>query len=123
VPVEIPAGTRIAAVQLGCGFALALTSTGGILAWGTNNSGTLGSGSSAQRSLVPVPVKLPAGVTVKAISAGDDFSLALTTGSRVLAWGSDLVGELGDGRHHDHSSVPVPVKLAAGIKGNGAGHR
>src|SRR5262249_44432957 len=68
-------------------------------AWGNNVSGALGDGTAIDR-YVPVPVQLPAGTTVTAISA-DQQSLALTSTGQVLAWGYNLSGELGDGTTTD----------------------
>jgi alpha-tubulin suppressor-like RCC1 family protein len=65
--------------------------------WGTNDDGELGSGSGATDVLAPVKVKIPAGVTVTSIRAGCDHSVALTTTGALLAWGSNALGQLGDG--------------------------
>jgi alpha-tubulin suppressor-like RCC1 family protein len=52
---------------------------------------------------------------VTAVAAGGYYSLALTATGRVLAWGYDADGELGDGGT-TNSHVPVMVKLPAGTK-------
>jgi alpha-tubulin suppressor-like RCC1 family protein len=96
VRVHLPAGTKVTAVRPGAFFTLALTASGQVLAWGSNAAGQLGNGSAKSRRL-PVPVKLPKGVTIKAISAGEDNGLALTTTGRVLSWGANASGQLGTG--------------------------
>ena len=111
VSVSIPAGTRVAAVATGDFHNLALTSGGRVLAWGENISGELGDGTTISRT-TPVPVHLPAGTRIAAVGAGSFHSLAVTSGGRVLAWGSNLLGQLGDGTTTD-SSVPVWVHLPA----------
>ena len=45
-----------------------------------------------------------------AISAGETFSLARTASGKVLAWGSNFEGELGNGSTAD-SDIPVRVRL------------
>jgi len=112
VKVHIPAGTTIKAIRAGCFHSLALTSTGQVLAWGSNTNGQLGNGSTTD-SHTPVPVSLPAGTKVKAISAGRAHSLALTSTGQVLAWGFNAVGQLGNGSTTD-SHTPVSVSLPAG---------
>lgn len=96
VLVHLPAGTKVTAVRPGAYFTLALTATGKVLAWGSNTAGQLGTGST-KSSRLPVPVKLPKGVTVKAISAGQGNGLALTTTGQVLSWGANASGQLGTG--------------------------
>jgi alpha-tubulin suppressor-like RCC1 family protein len=114
VNVSLPAGTRVTAVAAGALHSLAVTSTGAVLAWGYNADGELGNGGTTN-SDVPVMVKLPAGTKVTAVAAGGYYSLALTATGRVLAWGYDADGELGDGGT-TNSHVPVMVKLPAGTK-------
>jgi alpha-tubulin suppressor-like RCC1 family protein len=96
VRVHLPAGVKVTAVRPGGSFSLALTSGGKLLAWGANASGELGTGT-AKSSRLPVPVRLPKGVTIKAISAGQDDSLALASTGRVLSWGGNGSGQLGTG--------------------------
>ena len=114
VKVHIPAGTTIKAIRAGCFHSLALTSTGQVLAWGLNANGELGNGTTTD-SHIPVPVSLPTGTTVKAISAGEAHSLALTSTGQVLAWGFNAVGQLGNASTTD-SDTPVPVALPTGTK-------
>jgi alpha-tubulin suppressor-like RCC1 family protein len=114
VRVRLPAGTRVTAIAAGCSQSLALTSTGQVLTWGDDAYGELGDGKTTQ-SDVPVEVKLPAGTKVTAISGGGHHGLVLTSTGRVLVWGDNATGQLGDGSTTP-SDVPVEVKLPAGTK-------
>ena len=97
VKVRIPASAgRVTAIAAGCDHALALTSGGTVLAWGSDSAGQLGVSGGGTRD-EPAVVALPPGASVTGICAGADFSLALTSGGKVLAWGSDSAGQLGDG--------------------------
>jgi alpha-tubulin suppressor-like RCC1 family protein len=90
---------------------LALTSGGSIYSWGSNDHGQLGNGTEID-SLAPTqPLPLPAAVAgrVVAVSAGYQFSLALTSTGQVLSWGAS--GELGDGSVTDRlepAVIPAP---------------
>jgi alpha-tubulin suppressor-like RCC1 family protein len=53
---------------------------------------------------------LPPGTKAKAIRAGCEHNLAITTDCRLLAWGFNGNGELGNGTTTD-SDTPVQVKL------------
>lgn len=113
VPVALPAGVTVTKISAGSDHGLALTSAGGLLAWGFNNHGQLGNGTTTI-SDVPVPVAIPAGDTVRAVGGGAFHSLALTTSGQVLAWGDNADGELGDGSTTD-SPIPVVVRVPAGL--------
>lgn len=112
--VDLPTGVKVTAVSAGGDSAVALTSTGQVLAWGDNLSGQLGDGSKAN-SARPVWVKLPKGVKVTAIGSGVDHTLAVTSTGGLLAWGDNSVGDLGDGTTKVRR-VPVRVRLPAGVK-------
>ncbi|WP_018220297.1 RCC1 domain-containing protein [Salinispora pacifica] len=114
VAVNLPAGTTITAISAVGDFSLAFTSTGGVLAWGSNSSGQLGDGTTTNRT-TPVAVSLPVGAEVTAIVAGDDHSLALTSTGAVLAWGQNDQGELGDGTMTNRTT-PVAVSLPVGAE-------
>jgi alpha-tubulin suppressor-like RCC1 family protein len=117
VLVHLPAHTRVTAVAAGADHSLALTSGGRVLAWGDNLGGELGDGSTTTGSSTPVLVQLPARTRVTAVAAGDEFSLALTSDGRVLAWGANFAGQLGDGSTSiTDSSTPVRVDLPAGTR-------
>jgi alpha-tubulin suppressor-like RCC1 family protein len=109
VRVRVPAGVRVMAVRVGFDFAVAVTATGRVLTWGDGRAGELGNGR-RKSSNVPVFANLPRGVRVTAVSAGAESVLALTSTGRVLAWGDNQAGELGNGRVRN-SGKPVWVRL------------
>lgn len=117
VPVSLPGGTSITGISAGAEHGLALTSTGGVLAWGANVHGQLGNGST-MGSDTPVAVSLPGSTTVTSVSAGEWFNLARTSTGGVLAWGGDYNGQLGNGTTNTTgcacSETPVAVSLPNG---------
>ncbi len=113
ITVNLPAGVAVTAIAAHGDHNLALTSTDTMLAWGANFGGQLGDGTTTSKS-TPVNVNLPAGVTITAIAAGDEHSLALTSTGTVLAWGDNFDGQLGDGTNTNRST-PVDVNLPTGV--------
>ena len=120
-PAECKGGhylEEVVAIAAGESFALALLKDGKVMAWGADNEGQLASEKKIKTtceykpeeeelcSVVPVTVAELSEVT--AISAGDDYSLALLGGGTVKAWGSNSLGELGAGTTASESD-PVPV--------------
>jgi alpha-tubulin suppressor-like RCC1 family protein len=111
VPVEVkgfPAGSTVKAVAAGYKHALALLENDknetSVWAWDLNEFGSLGDGTNTgpEKCLMaevegkkeefgcsskPVEVKGLTGVTVTAIAAGFEYSLALTSAGTVKAWG------------------------------------
>ncbi|MFN2476361.1 MAG: RCC1 domain-containing protein [Chthoniobacterales bacterium] len=111
--VSLPAGVTASAVSEGLAHSLAIGSDGKLYAWGGNNFGQLGNGSTAN-STPPVVVSLPAGVTASAIGAGFNHSLAAGSDGKLYAWGSNGEGELGNGST-TQSTTPGLVSLPAGV--------
>jgi alpha-tubulin suppressor-like RCC1 family protein len=108
----------VTAVSGGIGFSLALLNTGRVFAWGVNNVGQLGDGTTTNRS---TPVQVRGLSHVKAISAGGFSSVALLGNGRVMAWGDDQVGQLGNGVIQTDSTVPVKVSNLSGVTAVSAG--
>jgi alpha-tubulin suppressor-like RCC1 family protein len=111
---HLPQGTRVRQLFGGCAHTLALTSAGQVLAWGDNQFGQLGIGTTTEHH-APVKVHIPAGTTVTAVAAGCDHNLARTSSGQALAWGIANDGELGIGTQPPARKLPVPVKLPAGV--------
>jgi alpha-tubulin suppressor-like RCC1 family protein len=108
----------VTALAVGSAHTCALTAAGGVKCWGFNGSGELGDGTHVQR-LVPVDVVgLHDGVI--AIAAGDDHTCAVTSTGRVMCWGYNFWGQLGDGTQQSRSS-PVLLESIAGVDAITAG--
>jgi alpha-tubulin suppressor-like RCC1 family protein len=131
----LPCPTSLSGVKTvaaGKNHSLALMNNGTVLAWGLNNLGQLGNGTTTDSPVpVPVPVKGVGGVGVlsgvAAIAAGgSDHNLALLKNGTIVAWGSNTEGELGNGTTSTDSTVPVAVSLPPGatataVAGGGSG--
>jgi alpha-tubulin suppressor-like RCC1 family protein len=106
----------IAAISAGGNHSLALKSDGTVVSWGSNFYGGLGSGD-FNDSATPVQVKGVGGTGalshVVAISGGGYHSVALKSGSTVVAWGKGGNGQLGNGNNID-SSTPAQVNDVGG---------
>jgi hypothetical protein len=116
-PVRVASLDNVNAVAAGMRFSLALRNDGTVRAWGENEWGQLGDGTTSNRD---VPARVPGLNDVIAIAAGHYHSLALKSDGTVWAWGDNKSGELGDGTT-THSSTPVRVKGLSGILAIAAG--
>jgi alpha-tubulin suppressor-like RCC1 family protein len=105
VPCRVPGLTGVVAVAAGEEHSLALLRNGTVMAWGDNNDGQLGDGSTVSSVR---PVRVPGLTGVTAVAAGSQFSLALLSDGTVMAWGDNQFGQLGNGTL-TNSDVPVAV--------------
>jgi alpha-tubulin suppressor-like RCC1 family protein len=106
-------------VSAGATHTLVVRSDGTVWAWGKNNLGQLGDGTTALRT---APVQVAGLEGVVAVSAGRSHSLALTKDGTVWAWGDNSSGELGDGTTVPRLR-PVQVNNLSGIIAIAAGGR
>jgi len=110
-PVPMPGLGDVTAVSAGNFHSLALLRDGTVRAWGWNDDGQLGDGTTSDR---PSPVTVSGLTDIVAIAAGDRFSLALRRNGQVATWGANERGQLGDGTFDDHS-LPVEVRDLTGV--------
>ena len=111
-------GGGVKAIAAGGQFSLALMRNGTVEAWGDNDSGQLGNGSTAAESESPVLVHGLSGVV--AIAAGEEQALALLSNGTVMAWGNNERGQLGTGTK-TNANEPTEVKGLTGVKAIAAG--
>jgi hypothetical protein len=105
-------------VDVSCGFdhILVATSKGELLSCGTYSSGQLGLGEEKDQA-TPKVVSCLSHVKIIQISAGEEFSLALTAEGRVFSFGKNDSGQLGHGdtnlRRIPEEIKTIPVKLTS----------
>jgi alpha-tubulin suppressor-like RCC1 family protein len=105
LPVAVPGLSQVRALAVGGSHVLALLEDGTVEAWGANNHGQLGDGTTVEKDS---PVVVGAISDAVAVAAGQQFSLALLADGQVLAWGNGSVGQLGNGAMAN-STTPVAV--------------
>lgn len=103
-------GQLVVKVACGSHHSLALTRDGEIYAWGQNNCGQVGTGTTANQ---PTPRKISSVIgarNVVSISCGQTSSVALLENGEVYGWGYNGNGQLGLG---NNVNQPVPCRIHA----------
>lgn len=111
-PVPVPGLTGVVQVAAGYNDSFALRSDGTVWAWGANNVGQLGDGTSTDRI---VPTKVPGVSGIKAIAAGRTTTFAIRADGSVLAWGDNADGLLGIGMAGGYRTNSAPVPGLSGV--------
>jgi alpha-tubulin suppressor-like RCC1 family protein len=129
VAVMVPGLKHVVAIAAGADDDFALQEEGGtttLWAWGEDTHGRLGlepegkgeaeecAGEGSHKPYgcrtTPTRVDLPSGVKVTSISAGKQAAYAVLSNGKVLAWGSNSFGELGNG---STTEGPIPEYVCA----------
>ncbi len=114
LPVDISTniGSDVMVMDGGEGSGYALKSDGTVLAWGRNDSGQLGNGSTTD-SLTPVTVTGLSSVT--SIANWWHTAYAVESNGTLWGWGENSAGQLGSGTV-GNSSVPVQITGLSNVK-------
>jgi ELWxxDGT repeat protein len=110
-PVQVIGLSDIITVAAGENHNLALKKDGTVWAWGENDAGQLGDGTTTKSSFAK-KVNGISGMT--AIAGGMSFSIALKGDGTVWSWGLNYNGQLGDGTKTNRHT-PVQVQGLTGI--------
>ncbi|XP_033957192.1 RCC1 and BTB domain-containing protein 1 isoform X1 [Pseudochaenichthys georgianus] len=105
-----PQNKKVREVACGSHHSMALTQDGEVFAWGYNNCGQIGSGSTANQ---PYPRKVTGclqGKIAIGISCGQTSSMALIDNGEVYGWGYNGNGQLGIG---NNGNQLTPCRLSA----------
>ena len=103
VKVAFDGGIQIVDLAAGVEHSLALDSDGHLWAWGDNQSGTLGDGTTDRST---VPKRIGGNQRFTAVKAGAFHSLAIRTDGTLWAWGYNKFGGLGIGSMSEHELTP-----------------
>eukprot|EP01062_Namystynia_karyoxenos_P021656 TRINITY_DN18255_c0_g1_i7.p2 TRINITY_DN18255_c0_g1~~TRINITY_DN18255_c0_g1_i7.p2 ORF type:complete len:393 (+),score=70.55 TRINITY_DN18255_c0_g1_i7:123-1301(+) len=105
----LPAGERVALLEAGGSFAMAVTSRGEAYGWGSNRFGALATGSLGvvRPEVLPVPRRIAAlsDRGLRRLACGGVLAVAETLGGELLGWGALPGGK---------TPIPVPLPSAAG---------
>ena len=109
-PVQVSGIAGATQLSAGHAHSCALFGGGSIKCWGSNGSGQLGNGTTntAEPYGIATPVQVSGIADATQVSAGWDHSCAVISGGTIECWGSNAMGQLGDGTTTS-SSTPVPV--------------
>src|SRR5688572_11315016 len=104
-PARIAGLENVVQISGGGAHSLALRNDGSVWAWGYNEHGAVGDGTTARRA---VPTQVSGLSSVVQVSAAYRHSAALRNDGTVWVWGDGGNGQLGDGFYEDRL---VPVQL------------
>lgn len=116
-PIQVTALSGVIAIAAGRHHSLAAKSDGTVWAWGRNDTGQLGDGTTTNRA---TPVQVVGLEGIAQLAAGDGYSLALQTssaaGGLVWSWGKNNVGQLGDGSVLQRTTPVLVTGIGAATK-------
>ncbi len=118
-PTPVAGLSDATAIAAGRSHNCAIRAGGTVSCWGGNGSGQTGSGVYTDGEARPVTVPGITGAT--AIAAGWSHSCAIVAGGEVRCWGSNAIGQLGNGSTVGSSLTPVVVMGVTGATAIAAG--
>ena len=117
--VDLGAGRVAIEIAAGDTHTCAITDIASVMCWGYNNHGQLGDGTTNSSSS-PVNVNLGTNVDAVAISTGESHTCVITSNQKIMCWGYNNHGQLGDGTFISTNSpvvstTGVPLAISTGL--------
>lgn len=103
VQASHPTGGTWTQVSAGGEHTCAVDDASALYCWGYNGEGELGTGTT-ENQLSPTQVADVGGVAWASVSAGQAYTCAVSTGSRLYCWGYNASGQLGTGDFVNYST-------------------
>ncbi len=128
IPVQTGSANNWIQVAAGTAHTVGLQNNNTLWTWGDNSYGQLGTDQIASYS--KVPVQIGSGQSWKAVTAGDNHTMALRSDGTIWAFGNNGNGQLGDGSgattnflvqagtDTDWKSITAHGNISYGIKNN-----
>lgn len=107
-PIAVPGLTDATWIWAGADHVCAVKRGGSVVCWGAGTKGQLGGGAVADAS-VPRPTVVPSITGARAVWTGGTHTCALLDEGRAYCWGSNSLGELGNGSRTETSPTPGAV--------------
>lgn len=108
-PARVAGLADVRTVVAGDDHSCAIDGAGTLACWGDNSRGGLGPGVTTMSQATPNVIDL--GAPVVDVAMGRRHTCALTADDRILCWGMNNEGELGDGTMITRSSPAAPVDV------------
>jgi alpha-tubulin suppressor-like RCC1 family protein len=109
-PAEVAGLADVVQLEGGREHVVALTLSGQVFTWGSNENGQLGLGDTANRSS---PVQVGTATTWSALSGGNATTCGVRTDTTVWCWGGDVYGELAQADVGPALLIPTQVPNVA----------
>lgn len=106
IPMQLAGFTGVKGVAAGWGHSALLAADGSIWAWGDNDEGQIGDGTTTNSF---VPVQTSGLTSMVAIESGYFTMIATTPQNTLKSWGRNTEGELGASSPATFSDVPLDV--------------
>ena len=107
-PVAVAGGLEFSGVSTGSAHSCGVTTAGRVYCWGFNGNGQIGDGTNLNQRLTPVPVAASGLRFNSVLASGGAFTCGVGTDNHGYCWGTNNLGQLGDGSTQDRS-VPTAV--------------
>ena len=122
-PTRVVGGLAFQHISAGRSHTCALTSVGTAYCWGDNSASQLGVGT-ADTAAHSMPESVVGGHTFSLITAGDDYTCAISTSGQPYCWGLNAFGRLGFEISTSTASTPMLVSgnLVMGSVATGKNH-